>query len=54
MVRLTHYLDETTMAYTGCFQLIDNSIVKLEITNDVDLVTCPDCVDAILAEWEAE
>jgi len=48
-----HYLDET-MAYTGCFQLPDNGIVRLETTNDVDKVDCERCIDAILAEWEAK
>ena len=51
---MIHYLDETTMAYTACWKLLDNGITKSETTNVVDLVTCPDCVDAILAEWEAK
>jgi len=51
---MIHYLDETSMVYTSCFQLPDNGIRKLETTDYVDNVTCPDCIDAILAEWEAE
>jgi len=50
---MMHYLDET-MAYTGCFQLPDNGIRKLDTTNDVDKVDCERCIDAILAEWEAK
>jgi hypothetical protein len=54
---MIHHLDETDeetrMAYTSCFQLPDNGIRKLETTGNVDNVTCPHCIEAILAEWEA-
>jgi len=48
---MIHYLDEL-MVYTACFEPLDNGIVKLEVTDSVDNVTCPHCMDAILAEWE--
>jgi len=50
----THLFDNGTMAYTACFKLPDNGIVKLETSNDVDKVDCEKCIDAILAEWEAK
>lgn len=49
---MIHCLDSETMAYTGCFRLPDNGSIKLTTTGDVNKVTCPDCIDAILAEWE--
>jgi hypothetical protein len=51
---MIHYLDEKDMVYTACFQLMDNSIVRLETTDNVDEVTCPHCIDAILTKWEVK
>lgn len=51
--KMIHYLD-SEMAYTACFQLPDNGIIKLETTNDVDKVDCEACINAILTEWDKE
>lgn len=50
---MIHYLG-AQRAYTGCWRLLDNGIHKSEVTDYVDKVTCPDCIDAILAMWENE
>lgn len=50
---MIHYLD-SEMAYTACFKLLDDGIHRVRTTDDVDKVTCPDCTEKILAEWEAE
>ena len=40
---LVHYLDEE-MAYTGCWRIKENGIIKLETTDVSSEVTCQDCL----------